>query len=190
MNFDEFKNKQLNKQNVKDEYDRLVWIYDMVTALGGPNMCSHIPTDETVEIASALAISSSCCGTDIVDSDITLKDNYVDLYLLVKLIAYRLAIGDLKLIEVADKGGKKPYYDKLIEAARNSIIRTATDCKQDSSKMKYKAINIQWDVDGPNDLEHLPTVIDIPANIHEDDIADYISDLTGFCHKGFELVEL
>lgn len=190
MNFDEFKNKQLDNKEVKDEYDRFAWIYDMVTAIGGPNMCSHIPTDETIEIASALAISSSCCGTDIVGSDVTLKGNYVDLYLLVKLIAYRLAIGDLKLIEVADKGGKKAYYDKLIKGSRNSLIRIATDCKQSDSKMNYKAINIQWDVDDPDDLEHLPTVIDIPANIHEDDIADYISDLTGFCHKGFELVEV
>ena len=54
-----------------------------------------------------------------------------------------------------------------------------------------KAINIKWDVDTEEDLEDLPTEIEIPDNIDiEDDvISDYISDVTGFCHYGFELVD-
>lgn len=53
-----------------------------------------------------------------------------------------------------------------------------------------KATNIQWDVDDPKDLELLPTEIDIPDGIDdEDEISDYITDETGFCHKGFELEE-
>ena len=68
-----------------------------------------------------------------------------------------------------------------------------------------KAINIQWDV-SDNDLtkkeqkallKSLPTEIEIPDNILEDEdeddyediISDYISDETGFCHYGFELEE-
>ena len=51
-----------------------------------------------------------------------------------------------------------------------------------------KAINIIWDVDFKEDLENLPTEIDIPIGMtHEDEISDYITDETGFCHKGFEL---
>lgn len=51
-----------------------------------------------------------------------------------------------------------------------------------------KAINIEWDVDYPEDLENLPQEIEIPNGIKDDDeISDYISDYTGFCHKGFEL---
>lgn len=53
-----------------------------------------------------------------------------------------------------------------------------------------KAINIEWDVDDPKDLEDLPTEVEIPANIDPDDpdeVSDYLSDLTGFCHRGFEL---
>ncbi len=50
-----------------------------------------------------------------------------------------------------------------------------------------KAIHIEWDVDEIEDLENLPTEINIPAGMEEDDIADYLSDVTGFCHKGFEL---
>lgn len=53
-----------------------------------------------------------------------------------------------------------------------------------------KATNIQWNVDDPKDLELLPTEIDIPDGMDdEDEISDYISDVTGFCHKGFELEE-
>ena len=51
-----------------------------------------------------------------------------------------------------------------------------------------KAINIKWDVDYDEDL---PTEIEIPNNIdiEDDTISDYISDVTGFCHYGFELVD-
>ncbi len=50
-----------------------------------------------------------------------------------------------------------------------------------------KAVNIEWDIDiGDNAV--LPKEIDIPEVIvDEDEISDYISDLTGYCHKGFEI---
>ena len=62
-----------------------------------------------------------------------------------------------------------------------------------------KAINIKWDTDGDEEvLESLPTEIEIPDEIIEDiddiddyndEIGDYISEVTGFCHFGFELSE-
>lgn len=52
-----------------------------------------------------------------------------------------------------------------------------------------KAINIDWDVDYEGDREFLPTEIEIPNGMtDEDEISDYLSDETGFCHNGFELV--
>lgn len=51
-----------------------------------------------------------------------------------------------------------------------------------------KATDILWAVDCEEDLEFLPTEIDIPDGMEdEEEIADYISDVTGFCHYGFEL---
>jgi hypothetical protein len=51
-----------------------------------------------------------------------------------------------------------------------------------------KAINIEWDTDG-EDID-LPTEIGIPEGMtDEEEISDYLSDETGFCHYGFELVE-
>ena len=56
-----------------------------------------------------------------------------------------------------------------------------------------KAINIEWDIDDfegdLDELQMLPNEIDIPKDLTDDDISDYISEVTGFCHKGFELVD-
>lgn len=52
-----------------------------------------------------------------------------------------------------------------------------------------RAINIEWDTDGDKDVEaQLPKEIQIPVNIAPEDAGDYISDQTGFCHFGYELV--
>lgn len=51
-----------------------------------------------------------------------------------------------------------------------------------------KAFNIQWDIDEENGVVLLPIEINIPNGITDiNEISDYISDTTGFCHKGFQL---
>ena len=58
-----------------------------------------------------------------------------------------------------------------------------------------KATNILWDVDFLEDLAYLPVQVEIPnevafdeyGEIDYDRIDDYISDMTGFCHKGYVL---
>lgn len=51
-----------------------------------------------------------------------------------------------------------------------------------------KATNIQWDIDEYGDEIDLPSEIEIPDDLKNDDeISDYLSDLTGFCHKGYRL---
>lgn len=53
-----------------------------------------------------------------------------------------------------------------------------------------KAINIKWDTDGEE--VNLPNEIEIPDWVDkedDDEISDYLSDVTGFCHFGFELVD-
>lgn len=54
-----------------------------------------------------------------------------------------------------------------------------------------KAVNIKWDTDGDMELlEKLPTEIEIPEDMEdEEEISDYLSDETGFCHCGFDLAE-
>lgn len=52
-----------------------------------------------------------------------------------------------------------------------------------------KAFNILWDTDG--EKVKLPKEVEIPEEIagDTDEISDYLSDQTGFCHNGFELKE-
>ena len=53
-----------------------------------------------------------------------------------------------------------------------------------------KAINILWDTDGEE--VNLPNEIEIPDYVDkedDDEISDYLSDTTGFCHFGYELVD-
>lgn len=61
-----------------------------------------------------------------------------------------------------------------------------------------KAINIKWDTDGDEKvLQDLPTEMIIPDELEEmykkdreyalEEISDWLSDETGFCHAGFEI---
>ena len=71
--------------------------------------------------------------------------------------------------------------------------------KEKEQKM-LKAVDIKWDVtdDGIDEsddeaceiLESLPTEMDIPEGMTDtDEISDWLSDETGFCHYGFRLVD-
>lgn len=50
-----------------------------------------------------------------------------------------------------------------------------------------KATHIEWDIDDINEEITLPSEIEIPDNMDKDKIADYLSDMTGYCHKGYIL---
>lgn len=54
---------------------------------------------------------------------------------------------------------------------------------------KLVATNIQWDVDNEEDLNYLPQKVALSEGMVDDDeISDYLSDLTGFCHYGFSTI--
>lgn len=61
-----------------------------------------------------------------------------------------------------------------------------------------KAINIKWDTDGDKEVfNELPTEMIVPEELEEmykkdkefalEEISDWLSDETGFCHAGFEI---
>lgn len=53
-----------------------------------------------------------------------------------------------------------------------------------------RAINIKWDTDSNKDVEaSLPKELDIPDEIRDDEeaVSDYLSNMTGYCHEGFDL---
>ncbi len=64
-----------------------------------------------------------------------------------------------------------------------------------------KAINIKWDTDGDMEVfNELPTEMIVPDELEEiykkdrefalEEISDWLSDETGFCHDGFEVVKV
>lgn len=54
-----------------------------------------------------------------------------------------------------------------------------------------KAVNIIWDVDYEEERKTLPEEIEIPEELEDDEdkISDYLSEKTGYCHMGFDLVD-
>ena len=63
-----------------------------------------------------------------------------------------------------------------------------------------KAINIKWDTDEDKEgFNELPTEMIIPNELEElykkdkeyalEEISDWLSDETGFCHEGFEVIK-
>lgn len=64
-----------------------------------------------------------------------------------------------------------------------------------------KAINIKWDTDGDMEVSNeLPTEMIVPDELEEmykkdreyalEEISDWLSDETGFCHDGFKVVKV
>lgn len=53
---------------------------------------------------------------------------------------------------------------------------------------KLMATNIKWDMDDDDNTE-VPETMEIPEDMEdEDEISDYLSEQTGYCHKGFDLI--
>ena len=51
-----------------------------------------------------------------------------------------------------------------------------------------KAVDILWDVDDLRVLTRLPKEIEIPSGMTDpEEMSDYISDFTGYCHRGFRI---
>lgn len=72
--------------------------------------------------------------------------------------------------------------------------------RKEKEKKMLKAVDIKWDVtdddiDESDDkaceiLESLPTEMNIPEGMTDlDEISDWLSDETGFCHDGFRLID-
>lgn len=89
--------------------------------------------------------------------------------------------------------------DKEVTAILTGLFPELSSEKE--HQIRLKAVGIEWDVtDGAEDmtqeeineiLETLPTEIEIPNGMtDEDEISDYISNETGFCHYGFHLISV
>lgn len=54
---------------------------------------------------------------------------------------------------------------------------------------KFEVSNIKWDTDGQKVNLPKKMTIEIPDDVQDDEVGDYIEDeisnITGWCHKGF-----
>lgn len=84
-------------------------------------------------------------------------------------------------MQLSDKSkANKLFFQHAVEVEENVEAK---------AEGRMKAVNIDWDVDSPEETDQLPLAIEIPEGMtDEDEISDYLSEVTGFCHKGFDLV--
>lgn len=92
-------------------------------------------------------------------------------------------------LHIDDKAGKITVHIKHWDKQTGVINGYDYPAAEYSKALaKFKAINILWDVDYYDDGGELPTEIDIPEGMtDEDEISDYLSEVTGYCHQGYVL---
>ena len=80
--------------------------------------------------------------------------------------------------------------DTSVSALLKELERRGVYVKNETStKPVLVAYDIKWDTDGDKDVfDNLPSEVNIPEKMVDDEeISDYVSDETGFCHAGFKL---
>lgn len=55
--------------------------------------------------------------------------------------------------------------------------------------VRTRKVEVVWDVDDEDELDDLPEVVDVPADIDEDSITDWLSDNYGYCVEDWGFME-
>lgn len=80
------------------------------------------------------------------------------------------------------------FREYVVEKSKR-ILSSLNEAEEEM--ITYDVTGIEWDADDPEDVEDLPTemVVKVPASEedHEEYVSDFITDETGFTHKGFSL---
>ena len=107
-----------------------------------------------------------------------------------EILNYTADIKPERVIEIATMGLRKLFDDDKDESQH--FFQDEMDITEDEAlffgvKRDRKAYNIEWDTDGEE--TDLPSEVDIPWNVFDDDIDDYLSDEYEFCVSGYEVEE-
>ncbi len=75
----------------------------------------------------------------------------------------------------------------MVEIANNlSLQEGETQALDEYPSITMKTIGVEWDTDGMDEEElDLPTEVEIPIDLDEDRVSDWLSDMYGFCGKGW-----
>lgn len=72
--------------------------------------------------------------------------------------------------------GELFYYKKNVDGVPDDYVE---------EPVHLRAVGIEWDTDGEE--VNLPTEMDVPDYLYEEEISDWLTEETGFCHKGFQV---
>jgi hypothetical protein len=75
----------------------------------------------------------------------------------------------------------------MVEIGTNLSLQDGeTNVLDNYEDIPAKTISIEWDTDGMDEEElDLPTEVEIPIDLDEDRVSDWLSDMYGFCVKGW-----
>ena len=75
----------------------------------------------------------------------------------------------------------------MVEIANNLALQEGSSQALDEyPSITVKTISVEWDTDGMDEEElDLPGEVEVPGELDEEDVADYLSDTYGFCVKGW-----
>ena len=75
----------------------------------------------------------------------------------------------------------------MVEIGNNLVLQDGDPQVLDEyPSVTMKTVGVEWDTDGMDEEElDLPSEVEVPSEIDDEDVADYLSDTYGFCVKGW-----
>lgn len=75
----------------------------------------------------------------------------------------------------------------MVEIGNNLVLQDGEPQVIDEyPSITMKTIGVEWDTDGMDEEElDLPNEVEVPGELDDEDVADYLSDTYGFCVKGW-----
>ena len=87
----------------------------------------------------------------------------------------------------AKQMAESPENWDMVEIANNLALQDGeTQTLDEYPSITMKTIGVEWDTDGMDEEElDLPSEVEIPIDLDEDRVSDWLSDMYGFCVKGW-----
>lgn len=105
----------------------------------------------------------------------------------------KIYVEDIKQVDIASVEEREMFVwivgRVLLSLHDTCIITSVHDAIKDKAD-KFTSIEVEWDTDGES-LEDcgLPKIVQVPNNVDEDCVSDWLSDNYGYCVYGWTCVE-
>ncbi|MEE3358212.1 MAG: hypothetical protein VZR31_09010 [Lachnospiraceae bacterium] len=75
----------------------------------------------------------------------------------------------------------------MVEIGNNLVLQDGDPQVLDEyPSITVRTVGVEWDTDGMDEEElDLPSEVEVPSELDDEDVADYLSDTYGFCVKGW-----